>query len=250
MQVGYWDKETVLGINTQMSPRFGQSIEARYTCKACHRVFVQESKFLAHQCKQMKREEELKSPEGQAAWHFYSLWLRTMKRMPPPAHSFLTSKFFRTFVNFVQFCKRVNLPKPDKFIWLMVQKNFPPTMWMNDDVYVMYIEFIDRKLTPTAQVKISMDTLIGIADKHGIEISEVFTKVKGPEIIQMLRTRQLSPWLLLTSRKFKKLYATEVTADHKIQIDQFIRPEYWGSKFDEYEEDVEKFKELTAEMGI
>lgn len=239
----------MLGTLTHMSQR-RTTVEARYTCKACHKVFVQESKYLVHNCKQMKREEELKSPNGQTAWHYYSLWLRQMKRMPPPAQSFLTSKFFRTFNNFVVFSKKVCLPKPEKFIWLMVQKDYPPTMWTNDDVYVMYLEFVDRKMTPLEQAKISIETLFKVADKHEIELSEVFTVLQGHDIIHMLRTRQLSPWLLLNSRSFKKMYVSDLGTEQRILVDQLIRPEYWGAKMEEHAESVAKIRQLTAEMGI
>lgn len=239
----------MLGTLTHMSQRRA-TVEARFTCKYCHKVFVQEAKFLAHQCKQMKREEELKTPNGQAAWHYYSLWLRQMKRMPPPAQSFLASKFFRTFNNFVEFSKKVSLPKPEKFIWLMVQKDYPPTMWMSDEVYVMYLEFVDRRLSPIEQAKISIETLFKVADKHEIEINDVFTVLKGHDLLHMLRTRQLSPWLLLNSRAFKKLYVNDLTTEQRILMDQLIRPEYWGDKFEEHMESVVKIRQLTAEMGI
>jgi len=198
----------------------------------------------------MKREAELKTPNGQTAWHYYSLWLRQMKRMPPPASTFLSSKFFRTFINFVKFTKSVDLPKPEKFIWLMVQKNYPPTMWMNDDVYVMYIEFIDRQFTPIEQAKISVETLCAIADKHEIALEDVFTVIKGHDIIQMLRTRRLSPWLLLNSRKFRDLYLNDLTTEQRIIIDQLVRPEYWADKKEAHGDAVTTIRAITKEMGI
>lgn len=239
----------MLGTMTQMQQRRA-SIEARYTCKYCHKVFVKESAYLVHQCKQMKREEELKTPQGQAAWHYYSLWLRAQKRLPPPASSFLTSKFFRTFMNFVQFTKNVEMPKPDKFINLMVRKDYPPTMWTNDDVYVMYIEYLDRQLNPIEQFKISLDCLLSVSDKHDVDVADVFTVLKAQEIIQKLRTRQLSPWLLLNSKKFKILYRDQLTSEQRILIDQLIRPEFWGEKLEQYAEEVKNIRKVISEMGI
>lgn len=239
----------MLGLMTNMNVR-RTTVEARFTCRACHKVFVIESRYLEHSCKQMKREEELQSPEGQAALNYYTLWFRHMKRMPPPASTFITSKFFRTFVNFVLFARKVSLPKPDKFIWLMVQKKFQPTMWMSDDVYVMYLEFVDRKLSPIDQAKISIDTLFGVVDKHEIELHDVFSVVKANDLIHMLRTRQLSPWLLLNSKAFKRMYVNDINPEQRILVDQLIRAEYWSSKFEEHEDAVKQIRVLTAEMGI
>lgn len=221
-----------------------------FTCKYCRKQFVREHHYLAHKCKEMKRDEELRTPNGQAALNYYQLWMRTMKRTPPSAAAFATSRYYRTFVNFVEFSKAVDLPKPDKFIWLMVYKDFPPTIWTNDEVYTTYLEFLDRKTSPLDQASLSIETLLAVADKHEIEPSEVFTVLKAQDIIHMLRTRRLSAWLLLFSKKFKHLFAHETTTDQRLIIENLIRPEYWGDKLEEYADEVKTIKMLVSEMGI
>lgn len=223
---------------------------AQFVCRYCHRVFVHEHRYLAHKCNLMKREEELKSPTGQAALHYYQLWMRTMKRMPPPAAAFGTSKFFRTFINFVAFSKAVDLPTPEKFIWFMVEKNFPPTIWTNDEVYTLYLDFLDHKTTPLEQVKVSMDTLFAYADKEQIDVSQVFTKLHPSDIIHMLRVRKVSPWLLLLSKKFKEMFVTKTNAEQKIIIETLIQPDRWMIKMSEHKKEVDRIKLLVQELGI
>lgn len=121
------------------------SIQARFTCKHCHKVFVLESRYLQHQCKQMKRDEEFRTPIGQTAWHYYQLWMRGLKRLPPPGPAFLSSKYFRTFINFVNFTRRVEMPRVEQFIRLMVTLDYQPTIWSNNEVYAIYLEFLDKK---------------------------------------------------------------------------------------------------------
>jgi hypothetical protein len=225
-------------------------IESRFTCKFCHSVFVLENRYLQHKCKQMKRYEEMQSPDGQAALNYYQLWMRNMKRLPPPAASFLTSKYFRTFITFTQFAKRVDLPRPDKFIWLMVQKEYPPTMWMNDDVYSIYIEFLDLGEQPVDQARRSIDTLITYTDKHEIDLSQVFIEMPMHDIIRMLHTRKLSPWLLLFSKTFKHAIVTRASDEQKIILENLIRPDYWLLQFDKRPQEVATIKRLVVEMGI
>lgn len=205
---------------------------------------------MQHECKQMKREAELKSPTGQTALHYYQLWMRNMKRMPPPAATFLASKYFRTFIEFVKFTKTVDLPMPEKFIWLMVQKSYTPTMWRNDDVYSMYIEFLDRKTSPVDQAKLSIKTLMDYTEKKGIDISEAFNAMTPPEVIHLLRVRRLSPWLLLFSKSFKNLFQNRTTPEQKIIIENLVRPEYWAEKKDDHPDSVAIIKTFVAEMGI
>lgn len=227
-----------------------RSTEIKFKCKYCGKQYVSETYYLNHTCKEMLRDEELRTPAGQTALNYYQLWMRTMKRNPPSASAFLTSRYFRTFANFVQFSKAVDLPKPEKFIWLMVQKDYPPTIWTNDEVYTTYLEFLDRKVAPIEQASMSIDTLLAIADRTEVPIGDVFTVLNAQDVIHMLRTRRLSAWLLLFSKKFKHMLVSDTTTEQRLIIENLIRPEYWGDKLEENAEAVKTIKMLVGEMGI
>lgn len=224
---------------------------SKYTCKACHSVFVREDRFLAHYCKHMKRQDDFNSPDGQAAWIHYQTWMRKMNRIPPSSGlSFMSSKYFRTFINFTEYVRKVSLPNVDKFIWLMVQKDFPPTLWVTNDAYEIYLEFLDHKLTPMEQTQTSIKTLIKVAEKHEVDLAEVFTKLGIPDLIRMLQTRQLSPWLLLHSAKFKEIYRNQCSMEQKMIMGTLIKGDFWAQKIEDNPESVEKIKLLVSEMGI
>ena len=227
-----------------------EQVHARFVCKYCHRVFVHEDRYLQHECKQMKREAEFKSPTGQAAFHYYQNWMRYLKRMPPPAASFLTSKYFRTFINFTKFVRDVDLPRPDRFVQYMVEKGFTPTMWMSDDVYTLYLEFLDRRTSPMDQAKLSIDTLLNMADRHDVDVSDVFTKLEPHELMHLLRVRKLSPWLLLLSKKFKSYFVTETNDEQKIIIESLVRPSYWADKFGNHPDDIANIKKCISALDI
>ena len=224
--------------------------QARFRCKHCHTMFVHEDRYLAHKCKQMKRLEESQSPLGQTAWQMYQTWFRKQKRMPPQPQSFLTSKYYRTFVNFAKFAKAARLPMPDKFIWLMVEKGWPPTLWTNDEVYTTYLEFLDYKTTPLEQMKTSLETLVSYANKHEIDVSDVFQKIEPTEIIHMIRTRQLSPWLLLFSSSFKQMFRQRMTPEQKIILETLIRPDHWVEQFEHHADSVQKIKHYIQEFHL
>lgn len=240
------------GLNQNSTNRLNMratTTELKFKCRYCGKQFVREHHYLNHKCKEMQRDEELRTPNGQAALTYYQLWMRTMKRNPPTAAAFLTSRFYRTFMNFVEFSKTVDLPKPDKFIWLMVTKNYQPTLWTTDDAYVMYLEYLDRKVPPLEQASMSIDTLIKVADRCNVEIDAVFTVMSVQDVIHMLRTRRLSAWLLLFSKKFKQMYKT-ATLEQQLILDNLVRPEYWEDKILDNAEDVKTIKMLIEEMGI
>ena len=75
---------------------------------------------------------------------------------------------------------------PEKFIRFMADKKFTPTMWMTDDVYSMYIEFLDRKASPLEQAKLTTTTLMNVADKHDVDVCDVSSVIDPQDVIHWL----------------------------------------------------------------
>jgi hypothetical protein len=173
-----------------------------------------------------------------------------MKKMPPQADTFLTSKYFRTFINIATFFQRVSLPKPEKFIWLMVQKDFPPTMWMLDEVYALFIEFLEYHTTPMEQVQLSIDTLFDEAEKRDVDVSEVFSKIHATELIQLVRCRRVSPWLLLHSKRFKQYFVERMTSEQRMILESLIMPERWAERFEKNSKVVDTIKQCIRELNL
>ena len=235
-----------LTMNLKSPPKY----QSKYTCKYCSHSFVHESRFLSHKCKHMKRLEEFQTPDGQAAWLYYQQWLRAQKRMPPPSKSFLTSKYYRTFINFAKHVKAVGLPKPDKFIWLMQEKTLQPSIWTSNDVYSIYLEHLDRNTSPVDQAKLSIDTLLNIADKAEMDVSNVFEKLAPNDVIHLLRTRQISPWLLLRSKKFKILFRDQASPEQQVILETLIRPDYWMVKFEKHPKELAEINKYVAALDL
>lgn len=224
-------------------------VKPTYVCRACHKHFVREVAYMAHECKQLKREKELKTPTGQAAWLYYHQWMRLKKRMPPTPESFLDSKYFRTFINFTLFTRKISLPLPDRFIRFAVKHDFQPTLWTNDTVYTRYIEYIDQTTSPIDQAKMSITTILDFADNHHIDTSEVFDRINPNELIHLIRIRKLSPWLLLSSRKFAILFMNMTEEQHAI-LETLIKPNVWALKQQQHGDEVKVIKQYVAEMGL
>ena len=225
------------------------AITVKYECRLCHKVYVMEHAYMNHECKRMKREREIKTPTGQAAWHFYQNWMREQKRMPPSADAFMESNSFRTFMNFAEFVKKVNLPLPNKFIWLMNIKKYQPSIWTRDEVYSQYLTFIDTKMPPVEQAKSSINTILDYADSHDIDPSEVFNVINPNELIHLVRLRKLSPWLLLASRKFSVLF-TKLNTEQQSILETLIQPDIWADKIATQSADMKIIKAYVGELGI
>ena len=198
----------------------------------------------------MIRDEEFKTPEGQAAWIFYQKWMKAYRRIVPKSSAFLHSKFYNSFMRFSLFTRKVHLPDIDMFIWLMKDKDISPTIWTNDQVYSLYLEFMDRKAPPLKQAEITVNTLFDLSQERDCEVTEIFDELTPNEVIALLRQRLLSPWILLNSNKFKQFFVDRVSVEERIVMESIIRPPYWGKKFSSQPDDVERMKLYVAELSL
>lgn len=221
----------------------------QYTCSYCHKVYVREDAYMKHECARMKKIKELKTPNGQTAWHYYQTYMRGYNRMPPSGEAFLASKLFRTFVNFVVFSKKVNLIQPLTFIWFMKQKDYPPTMWATDEVYSQYLSFVDTKVPPIKQAEYSVTTIQDYADAHDIDCGDIFLTINPNELIHLVRTRRLSPWLLLSCKAFGKFFVT-MNEEQQSILETLINPDEWGDKLQKHTMEVKTIKLFVEALGL
>ena len=220
-----------------------------WECDYCHKTYVREDAYMNHKCKQMIRAEEIQTPLGQAAYSYYCEWMKLNKRRAPQIDVFTTSRFYTYFVNFAHYVKHVKIPDTTAFITLMVNRDLSPSLWRHDNVYVMYIEYIDRNVKPLTQAKNTIETIFKVADAAECDPSDIFNQLETNEVIQLIRERRLSPWILMFSGKFKLLVANGTQEQREI-FEALIRPMYWKLKFDKHPEAVKYMKRYVKELDL
>jgi len=224
--------------------------DTRYHCEHCGHRFVHENRYLKHQCKQMKRKEAFQQPTGQAAWIFYQKWMKAYNKMAHNANAFLHSQYYNSFIRFAEFIKQVRMPDPNIFIALMKDRDISPTIWTNDQVYALYLEHMDKKIDPLKHAEITINTLFDAADLNDVEIEDVLDTLSPHDIIQMLRERRISPWILLNSPKFTKFFKEKTSAEDRIIMESIIRPAYWSDKFAKHPKIVQQMKVYVHELKL
>jgi hypothetical protein len=226
-----------------------QVSKAEWNCHYCGKSFTHETSFMNHFCKERERYEELRTPIGQSAYGYYSEWMRQYRRKPPAIDTFSTSRYYTSFVKFAKHAIKISLPSPDMFIRLMVERDISPTLWTRDQCYSIYLEFYDKAYDPLEQVKVSIETLIDLAGKNEVELSEIF-KYLGPERInELLRLRKLSPWFIFCSAKFGEFLKTLPPEDWT-EMSKVINPTYWSEKLDANKALVSDIIEISNGIGL
>lgn len=197
----------------------------------------------------MQRNDEMDSVVGKAALMYYQEWMRMKGRNAArDEETFKSSKFYTAFINFAEWARKVRLLRPSDFIRKMVNKDFSPNYWTRDEIYMLYLEELD-KLPPMDQVEMSLKTLGAICENIDAEMSEVFSLMSGMDIIQLLRSRRLSPWLCLMSKRFRVAFVM-LPKEQQIIIETIIRADVWAEKLENHQEEAAKIRKLVAQNGL
>ena len=223
-----------------------------YVCEFCDRSFKLERYFLKHKCEKMRRHEALQTPTGMAAWAFYRDWVRLKRRKVRDHRSFIESSFYMAFNRFAEFVKKTEMPRPDLFIKIMIEKDFPPTMWTLDETYTEYIQYLDNKTSPKTLVGITVDTLLSRSDDLDCDVNEIFNHISPIEVIELLRERKLTPWFLLQSTSFAN-FLRELKFKNRSQyitLETLITPRVWKSRFNKRPELIKEIKGYVKEMDL
>jgi len=178
--------------------------KVKWTCEFCSHDFASERTFMKHRCRERERIDELRGPVGQAAYAYYSAWMRLNKRSVPPMETFASSILYNAFIKFANHVKRVNMPNPDGFVKAMVENgNVQPVLWCRDNVYAMYLQGYDKIVSPTTQFVNSLDLVMEYAKEYECEPNQVFEQIGVTKILDLVQKRKLSPWFLVSSTAFR-----------------------------------------------
>lgn len=197
-----------------------------YTCSACGCVLKTEAGFLKHKCKQMQREKDLHSIDGQIAYEYYSRWIRQKKKGSHTILTFKDSRYFTSIFQFTKWTRRVNIPDVDRYISFMILKKYDPPMWMDDQAYVEYLQHLDKMCTVDDHVAYTIKTLQSIAKQQDCNLPEALGKLTSGEMLQLVRQRKLSPWVLVHMESFKMMVGA-LTEFDQIHFVNTIKPKFW-----------------------
>lgn len=223
-----------------------------FKCDFCDKEFVKAVTYESHYCEKMKRIDFLKTNLGKISFLYYNEWLKMYKGATNITHdSFLNSRYFTSFIKFIKFSNRMLLPNKIAFMKYMISLNMLPIHWCLDEVYVKYIENLDSAYTPIEQVAETTKTLYELASIFECDIGDVFNHIQPVECIQLIKSRKLTPWLLLLSKKFHNYLSITISREQRNIISQtVINPSLWKKKFSNNLEYVTELKKIVQDLNL
>ena len=225
------------------------SRKSNWHCSYCNKRWGGETAFMNHRCEPKRRAEEFASPLGQAAYGFYREWLRLKKHSAQGAEAFKESKYYRAFIKFAELVAKAGISFPEKYIELMVEGEVLPVLWCRDACYTLYLEWVERRVDPMEQVEKSAALLFDLAEREEVSHTAIIEHLGPQRIFELLHQHRLTPWLLLRTAGFKRLFATFDNSQKKV-FGELVNTGYWSQKFSERPEVVAQVNELVKELGL
>jgi len=204
---------------------------------------------MKHFCEEKRRHGEFKSTLGQGAYSFYREWMQLKRYSAPGAAAFMGSTFYRAFIKFATLVRDANISRPDKYMELMVEADVSPHLWCREQCYSVYLGWMDKLSDPLDQVQETINYLMDICDKDGVDISGVFKHLGEQQVIQLVRQRRLSPWLLFCAPSFGK-FLKDMDKGHLKAFNTVVNSSYWGQRFQQERSTIENIKTIVKEVRL
>ena len=221
-----------------------------YECEYCGKKYVSESHYKKHECDEMLRARHMKTPRGIAAYEAYSTWMSAKGYANRGQQQFMDSKYFTSFVRFIQFAHRIALPAQDQFVKYMAKIDIQPKDWTSNLVYDHFIEEFDTLISPKDQASITVDTFFELANIFECDPDDVFLYLEANTLIKIVQAKKMSPWVLLFSPKFHWFMKNEMTREQRILLGQYVRADQWEATFLMQPDVVDDMKAYVRALGI
>lgn len=220
-----------------------------YMCHFCNKRFKGETMFMKHHCEQKRKQQELHSPLGQAAFGFYRAWMRLRGFREQSSNAFLDSKFYRSFIKFAQLVQDANIGEPERYIQLMIESTIQPALWCSPNAYKLYLNWFDNQQDPIEQVQSSINKLMDIAEKEGIDYRTVLQHIGSQRVLELINQRRLSPWFLFHSATFSKLLQSLSKEEQRV-FHRALNAPLWIDKLRESENIREEIKPIIRGLEL
>jgi pyrroloquinoline quinone (PQQ) biosynthesis protein C len=224
-----------------------------YECEFCSSSFVNEKNLKKHRCKFMDRYEHVtQTKKGISAYNLYLKWLKAKGRSVKyiDEKTFIHSTQYNHFIKFIDFYRKHSIPDLNSFIKIMIKEDIYPQNWFKDKVLEFFLEKYDTDISPKKHISKTVETILRLCDGLECKPKELFIILSSSELFLLIKSRKLSPWLLLNSKEFKKFLIQRASANDRDYIQKYINPKKWKDIMKEHPIERKYIKIILEELGI
>lgn len=197
-----------------------------------------------------RRIREKNNQEVVAAWEAQKTYSKLMhRRSSKDVDSFIKTPTYPHFIKLIRFAKEVNLPDLSLYLKIMITSKRPATTWCHDKSYRIFLQQMNSSVSAIKSIEISARELQNLADKLDLPVRKMIELMQVTEILQLVRQRRLSPWLIFHSKTLKQKFA-ELDAGMQKTASGVMDPTYWTIVMQQNGKAVILAKKVNELLGI
>lgn len=197
-----------------------------YNCEFCNFTSKSQKRYYNHKCKIMIRNEEVNTHRGNSAYYLYLTWFKLKDFKTPTKEMYINSSFYNSFLKISDFIKLKKINNVELYIKYMIDKNLPPSLWTNMQIFCEYINFCIKNIPYNEQIDITIKWLDNLAGKNNCDIKIIIDKLTIYDIMNGIRQAKFLPWYFLNSPKFNNKFKT-FTKELQKEYLSIIDMVYW-----------------------
>lgn len=221
----------------------------KFHCDFCKKDFQRENSFIAHACEKKRRwlwkDEKYAMMGFRAYQRFYEVAQRIKK--PKSQEDFINSQYYSAFIKFGKYLVDINAIDPLGFTDFLIRTSVRLDSWTEPRPYEIWIRELGKKEDPDKALERNVLLMEQWSRETGEDWFDFFRKVNPQIATSWIRKGRLSPWLILTVGE--DLIA-RLSDEQLGMIQELIDPNFWFTKFDKYEEEVNVIKFNMQSVGV
>lgn len=230
-------------------------IPVYHQCDFCPKTFVTEENLKNHEKKcefKLRHDFITESGSGINMYNLYLYWLKDQGKSVKyvDRHTFIHSTHYKAFERFIDFAKKKSIPDKKIYIKICNGFNLAPRDWILEKTYERFIDVYDEFIPVNKQIERSVDTIYTLADGLGIEPENIFDELDAVDVSRLIRSRKISPWFFLNSKKFKSFLINRASAKDREHIQKSTNPEKWKEIFANKAKKRKNVCNIIKQMGL
>lgn len=197
-----------------------------------------------------QRLRESNEYEVLAAFEAQKYYNRMMhRRGSTDIDKFVKTATYTHFVKLIRFSKEVHLPDLELYIKLMVDSKRSPNTWCTDRSYRVFLQKMNTSTNATDAIRLSAKELQDFSEKAELPVKEIVSLMAMPDVLQMIRQRRISPWIILNSRLFAQKIS-ESDASQRDALSKIVDPDYWTIVMAQNRKAIKFAKDVCSALEI
>jgi hypothetical protein len=231
-----------------------EKADTTHRCEFCDREFRRESSLEVHMCEPKRRWRERRERGVELGLQAYLRFYETQQGSSRLRgwDDFEKSQYYRAFVKFGRHCVAIRAVSPVQFLDWLLKTNKKIDHWCRDSVYEEYLQWWLPREPAADALERGMCEIVNYTTtttelRNGV--ADYFRYGNPNRVCYHISTGRVSPWIVYNCDSGVEFLDT-LTVDHTAMIMNWIDPDTWQRKFQDFPADQQWCRHMLTTAGL